>query len=108
MEDDDLIATYIYNADGHRTRKTVTQDGKSTTTIYHYDHMGYLLEETTNTGQLIKSYIRQESRYLLAQIDHLAGGEVITYVYNDQKYATTMRTNPGRRLRIRVNVIPAP
>ena len=35
-------------------------------------------------------------------------GYRVTYVYNGQKYATTMRTNPGRRLRIRVNVIPAP
>ena len=35
-------------------------------------------------------------------------GYRVTYVYNGQKYATTMRTDPGRRLRIRVSVMPAP
>ncbi len=35
-------------------------------------------------------------------------GYRVIYVYNGQKYATRMPTDPGRRLRIRVDVRPAP
>ena len=58
IEAGNLKAEYIYNDQGQRTRKTVYQaDGISVDhiTIYHYDTMGYLITETTETGELIRN-----------------------------------------------------
>lgn len=55
-----LKVAYIYNDMGQRTRKTTyQQDGITiaSTTIYHYDQMGMLITETTETGVVIKYYI---------------------------------------------------
>lgn len=54
-------AEYIYNDDGLRTRKLLfNADSTTSTTVYHYDQMGYLISETTETGELIKDYIWAE------------------------------------------------
>jgi uncharacterized protein YcfJ len=50
---------------------------------------------------------RCETNYTNHQEERIDGYRV-TYVYNGQKYATRMPNDPGKRLRIRVNVRPAP
>jgi len=53
-----LVATYIYNAFGQRTRK-VTPSG---TTVYHYDLGGKLTEETLDNGMHQVSYVWRENK----------------------------------------------
>ena len=45
-------AEYVYNDEGQRIRKTVLDatGAPLETTIFHYDAMGYLISETTETG----------------------------------------------------------
>ena len=59
------------------------------------------------TTQHSRPVRRCETRYTNHQEERIDGYRVI-YVYNGQKYATRMPTDPGRRLRIRVDVRPAP
>ncbi len=59
------------------------------------------------TTQHSRPVRRCETRYTNHQEERIDGYRVI-YVYNGQKYATRMATDPGRRLRIRVDVRPAP
>ncbi len=59
------------------------------------------------TSQHSRPVRRCETRYTNHQEERIDGYRVI-YVYNGQKYATRMPTDPGRRLRIRVDVRPAP
>lgn len=48
-----LVATFTYNAKGQRTSKTTP----ASTTAFHYDMQGHLIEETTGTGGRIASYM---------------------------------------------------
>ena len=50
---------------------------------------------------------RCETRYQSHEEERIDGYRVL-YAYNGQKYATTTPHDPGKRLRIRVNVVPAP
>ena len=50
---------------------------------------------------------RCETRYQTREEERIDGYRVI-YAYKGQKYATTMPEDPGKRLRIRVDVRPAP
>ncbi len=59
------------------------------------------------TTQHSRQVRRCETNYANHQEERIDGYRV-TYVYNGQKYATRMPTDPGRRLRIRVDVRPAP
>ena len=59
------------------------------------------------TTQHSRPVRRCETRYTNREEERIDGYRVI-YVYNGQKYATRMPTDPGRRLRIRVDVRPAP
>jgi len=96
IEDGTLKADYLYNDAGQRTRKTIYQaDGITvdSITIYHYDQMGYLVTETTQTGQLIKDYIWQEGMTPLAQIDDDGTTETIAYLYTDHLMTNRLATN---------------
>ena len=59
------------------------------------------------TTQHSRQVRRCETRYTKHQEERIDGYRVI-YLYNGQKYATRMPTDPGSRLRIRVDVRPAP
>ena len=59
------------------------------------------------TTQHSRPVRRCETRYTSREEERIDGYRV-TYVYNGQKYATRMPYDPGRRLRIRVDVRPAP
>ncbi len=92
-------AEYLYNDEGQRTRKTVYQaDGVSidSITIYHYDHMGYLITETTETGTLIKDYIWTEGMHPVAQIDNNGGIESIIYLYTDHLMTNRLATDENQ------------
>ncbi len=96
IEEGTLKAEYIYNDAGQRTRKTNYQaDGITVDniTIYHYDHMGYLITETTELGDLIKDYIWQEGMTPVAQIDNNAGTESIVYLYTDHLMTNRLATD---------------
>ena len=96
IEEGTLKAEYVYNDSGQRTRKTIYQaDGIiiDNITIYHYDQMGYLVTETTETGQLIKDYIWQEGMIPVAQIDNNAGTESIVYLYTDHLMTNRLATD---------------
>jgi RHS repeat-associated protein len=101
IEDGALKAEYIYNDAGQRTRKTNYQaDGITvdSITIYHYDHMGYLITETTETGDLIKDYIWQEGMMPVAQISAVIPAqagiqEEIAYLYTDHLMTNRLATD---------------
>ncbi len=59
------------------------------------------------TTQHSRPVHRCETTYTSRQEERIDGYRV-TYIYNGQKYATRMPTDPGSRLRIRVDVRPAP
>lgn len=72
-----LVATYIYNANGQRTRK-VTQQG---TTVYHYDINGNLIAESTGSGTPKREYLYVDN-IPIAQID-IGATDIITYLHTD-------------------------
>ena len=94
-----LVTEYIYNAMGQRTRKALyDEEGNVTgTTIYHWS-MGMLVEETTATGGLIRSYITGTGLMPVAQVDarQAAQGdttESISYLYADHLQTPRLATS---------------
>ena len=59
------------------------------------------------TTQHSRPVRRCSTNYAVHEEERIDGYNVI-YVYNGQKYATRMNDDPGRRIRIRVDVRPAP
>lgn len=59
------------------------------------------------TTQYARPVRRCETNYATREEERIDGYRVI-YVYNGQKYATRMPVDPGKRIRIRVDVRPAP
>ena len=53
-----LVATYTYNAFGQRTRKVTP----SSTTVYHYDLNGQLIEETLADGAPQTTYVWRDNK----------------------------------------------
>ena len=92
-----LNAEYIYNDNGQRTRKIVYDNSVApavaTTTIYHYDLMGYLIAETDQDGVSSREYIWTEGMTPMAQIDVTGGGDTVHYLHTDHlmtpRFATT-------------------
>ena len=66
-----------------------------------YKNAGYRTTEYT------RPVTRCETNYQSREEERIDGYRVI-YAYNGQKYATQMPNDPGKRLRIRVDVRPAP
>ena len=94
-----LVTEYIYNAMGQRTRKALyDEEGNVTgTTIYHWS-MGMLVEETTATGELTRSYIIGTGLMPVAQVDarQAAQGdttESISYLYADHLQTPRLATS---------------
>lgn len=59
------------------------------------------------TTEYSRPVTRCETRYQSHEEERIDGYRV-TYAYNGQKYATRMPNDPGKRIRIRVDVRPAP
>jgi RHS repeat-associated protein len=90
-----LVAQYVYNDEGQRTRKTVFNSNGSVRaiTIFHYDHSGYLITETTEVGDLIRDYLWLEGMIPVAQIDGNAGFETVTYLHTDHLMTNRLATD---------------
>jgi len=73
-----LLATYVYNAQGQRTRKITD----TVTTVYHYDLAGNLISETTDAGVAIKDYVHMNS-VPVAQIDTDGVNDSVSYLHTD-------------------------
>ena len=89
-------AEYVYNDEGQRIRKTVLDatGAPLETTIFHYDAMGYLISETTETGEPVRDYLWLEGMVPVAQIDAVAGGaERISYLHTDHLMTNRLATD---------------
>jgi RHS repeat-associated protein len=80
-------ANYIYNHARQRTHKYA-----QTTTVYHYDQQGNLINETTAQGGLIKAYVYLNTTPI-AQIDP---DNSITYLYTDHLQTPRIGTNQAQ------------
>ena len=87
-----LIATYTYNALGQRTRKVTTSGTVTTTTLYHYDLFGTLINETTATGQKQRAYLWHNGSPI-AQIDSSGTTETLVLLHTDHLATARMATN---------------
>ena len=76
-----------YNPQGLRTLK---YDG--TTTLYHYDPQGHLLQETDPTGSLIRAYVWADDMPI-AQITKTQTGEVLAYLHTDHQTTPRLAIN---------------
>ena len=56
-ENDDLVAGYIYNAVGLRTRKIIHEGETQVVTVFHYGLAGELQTETDAQGRLLRDYV---------------------------------------------------
>ena len=56
-----MNASYVYNAQGQRVKKTIaissSEGTTSVTTLYHYDQGGQLIAETDGQGNILKEYL---------------------------------------------------
>ncbi len=94
-----VIAEYLYNDEGLRTQKTLfNENGSTSTTIYHYDQIGMLISETTDTGELIRDYVWMEGLIASAQIDNdvNTGNETISFLHRDHLLTPRLATDLGR------------
>jgi len=88
-EGGELVATYIYNDIGLRSRKIVSnQDGSETTTIYHYNMYGSLIAETSELGETQREYI-WNGMEPVAQVD--VNG--VTNLHSDHLYTPRLGTD---------------
>jgi RHS repeat-associated protein len=83
-----LIATYIYNAQGQRTRKITDTE----TIVYHYDLSGNLISEITDTGDAIRDYVYLNS-VPVAQIATDGSTDTISYLHTDHLGTPRRSTN---------------
>jgi RHS repeat-associated protein len=84
-----LAAVYLYTPQGLRTLKF---DGTAIT-LYHYDDAGHLLQETTNTGTLIRAYVWADD-LPVAQITNTPTGETLVYLHTDPLHTPRLATDP--------------
>ena len=98
-EADTLVAEYIYNAEGQRTRKLLYDaEGAATQTIIYHWFMDMLVAETTATGELIRDYIPGTSYMPVAQVDVYQSTdrdstEQVSYLYADHLDTPRLATN---------------
>jgi RHS repeat-associated protein len=74
LNNSNQVAAYTYNGAGQRIKK----NAQGSVRVFHYNHLGYLISETTETGQTLVEYIYIGSN-LLAKIQ----GEQVYYYHND-------------------------
>jgi RHS repeat-associated protein len=78
------IAQYVYNGIGQRIKK----NAQGSVRVFHYNHLGYLISETTETGQTLVEYI-----YLGNKLLALIQGEQVYYFHNDHLGTPQVLTN---------------
>ncbi len=86
-QNDIPTASYTYNAQHQRTRKVA-----NSTTIYHYDLQGNLIQESDSTGAVIRSYVWL-NQTPIAQIDRNGTTETLTYLHVDHLNTPRWGTN---------------
>jgi RHS repeat-associated protein len=74
MDGQTVLGEYTYNAKGQRVKKVA-----SSTTIYHYDLMGNLIQETDGSGNVIASYVYAGTQ----RIAKIEPSGTIYYYHND-------------------------
>jgi len=87
-----VIARYVYNAHGQRTRKVVGTQ----TIVYHYDLAGNLIAETTSNGIPIRAYVYADDTPL-AQITKTTS-ESLVYLHADSLGTPRLATDTNRRV----------
>ena len=87
-----LVAEYIYNAQGQRSRKVVHEGTEQTVTVYHHGLYNDLLTETDATGNSIRDYVWVSGRPI-AQIDVSTAAERLVYLYTDHLMTPRLATN---------------
>ena len=87
-----LVAEYIYNAQGQRTRKVMHEGTEQTVTVYHYGLEDELLTETDVAGNPVRDYVWVRGRPT-AQIDVSTEAEELVYLYTDHLMTPRLATN---------------
>ena len=83
-----LIATYVYNAQGQRTQKITPTE----TIVYHYDLAGNLLSETSETGTALRDYVFMNN-VPVAQIDKVGSSDSVSFLHSDHLGTPRRATN---------------
>ena len=96
-EDGVLLAEYVYNAAGQRTRKVVHEGESSTVTVFHYGLAGELLSETDGAGRSLRDYVWVNGQ-TVAQIDVVRGDngssrDMLLYLYPDHLMTSRAATD---------------
>ncbi len=73
-----VLGEYLYDGKGRRVIKTAS----GTTTVYHFDLGGRLIEETDAAGNLLADYVYLEQRPL-AMVKKTGGTEAAYYYHDD-------------------------
>ena len=87
-----LVAEYIYNARGQRSRKVVHEGTEQTVTVYHYGREDELLTETDVAGNPVRDYVWVSGRPT-AQIDVGTETEDLVYLYTDHLMTPRLATD---------------
>jgi len=90
VEDGQMVASYVYNALGQRTRKEL----EAGATVFHYNNGIQLLVETDDTGNSQKDYIWFGIRPI-AQIDSTG---LITYLHTDHLLTPRIGTSDAQTI----------
>lgn len=85
------VATYFYNAQHQRTRKTTALG----TTVYHYDLHGNLILETDAAGAPQVAYVWVDDQPL-AHITPSGGTDTLSYLLADQEGAPRLATSTNK------------
>ena len=91
-QNDTLLAEYVYDGNGLRTRKVVHSTEQKTVVIYHYGAGGRIMTETDSSGKLIRDYIWMNGQ-AVAQIDRDVNGEHLVYLYPDHLMTSRLATD---------------
>ena len=96
-EDGVLLAEYVYNAAGQRTRKVVHDGESSTVTVFHYGLAGELQSETDGAGRSLRDYVWVNGQ-TVAQIDVVRGDngssrDKLLYLYPDHLMTSRAATD---------------
>ena len=89
---DVLLAEYIYNAQGQRSRKVVHEGTEQIVTVYHYGLRGELLTETDTTGKTIRDYVWVNGQGAV-QIEASSVTEELAYLYPDHLMTSRLATD---------------
>ena len=94
-ENSNMIASFLYNAQGQRTRKT-TPEG---VTVFHYNLAGQLISETTDTGELIKDYLWHGMNPVAQIVHHRdAANDELYYLHTDHLHTPRFATNQSGQI----------